>query len=196
MNPLLPAAVQRNLILASRSPRRSDILSSLAIDFKVVPAARSAEKSVVTEDPWERPLESARLKAQNVARKHPDATVVAADTVVIVDDHALGKPKNDAEARDFLQKLSGRAHHVVTGVAVYHHDGGVRLLGCEDTAVRFRSLTDDEIRSYVATGEGKDKAGAYAVQGVGAALVRSIDGCYYNIVGLPVELLFNLLKRV
>lgn len=196
MNPLLPEAAQRNLVLASRSPRRVDILQRLGFDFKVIPAAAHIEDGVKTRDPFERAVECARLKAEDVASQSPDALVIGADTVVVLDDVALEKPGDDAEGHRFLTRLSGREHTVVTGLALRRLSTKLALYGREETRVRFRDLKEDEIARYVRSGEGRDKAGSYAVQGVGAGLVRSIDGCFYNVVGLPVGLLFDLLEKV
>lgn len=196
MNPLLPEAVQRRLVLASRSPRRIDILRGLEFEFEVVPARDHVEDGAWCDDPFERPLLRARLKARDVAADHPRATVIGADTVVVIDGEGLDKPSNDDEAVLFLQKLSGREHTVVTGVAIRRQEDDLELSGAERTRVRFRELSPEEVRRYVASGEGRDKAGSYAVQGLGAGLVRSIDGCFYNVVGLPVSLLFDLMRKV
>lgn len=195
MNPLLPPEVQQNLVLASRSPRRIGILRGLEFDFDVVPAHDHVENGASCDDPYERAVVRARLKALDVAARRPQATVIGADTIVVIDGDVLEKPLNDEEAVGFLGKLSGREHVVVTGVAVCRRRDGLDLNGSERTRVLFRQLSDKEIRRYVASGEGRDKAGSYAVQGLGAGLVRSIDGCFYNVVGLPVSLLFDLLRK-
>ena len=195
MNPILPEALQRNLVLASRSPRRIEILQRLEFTFEVLPAGDAVEAAVSVRDPFERPIACARYKASDVATKRPDALCVGADTGVILDGVLLEKPKDDEEAKRFLTALSGRAHTVVTGLALKRLSDDLELWDSEKTEVRFRTLDDDEIDRYVASGEGRDKAGAYGIQGLGAALVRSIDGCFYNVVGLPVALLFDLLKR-
>ncbi len=132
----------------------------------------------------------------DVAPRHADALVIGADTVVLLDDEILEKPQDDAEARAFLEKLSGRMHTVVTGLALRKHATGLDLSAHEETRVHFRELTAAEVAGYIASGEGRDKAGSYAVQGLGAGLVRSIDGCFYNVVGLPVSLLLDLLREV
>ena len=195
MNPLLPAQAQQNLVLASQSPRRYDILSGLNIDFTVVPAADHVEAEVTEADPFKRPLECARVKALDVAQSHRDATVIGADTVVILDNDVLEKPRDDEQAAEFLRRLSGHTHTVVTGVAVLRLARDVELVESEATRVTFRELSASEIDGYVASGEGRDKAGSYAVQGLGAGLVSAVDGCFYNVVGLPVARLFDMLKR-
>ncbi len=196
MNPLLSEASQRNLVLASRSPRRLDLLKGMKFDFEVIPAKEDTERTVRYDDPHQLPELAARLKCEEVSRHHPQSLVVAADTVVILDGAILNKPRDDEEARCFLSALSGRTHEVVTGVAVQRRSDDVDLSASETTKVTFRDLTEGEVASYVATGEGRDKAGSYAAQGLGASLIRSIDGCFYNVVGLPVALLFELLRKV
>jgi septum formation protein len=195
MNPLLPERAQRDLVLASRSPRRIAILRGLEFEFEVVPAHDHVENGAICDDPFARAEVRARLKAADVASRYPRATVIGADTVVIIDGEVLEKPADDDEALRFLKKLGGREHVVVTGVAVRRECEGIDVSGKEQTRVRFRALSDTEMARYVASGEGRDKAGAYAVQGLGAGLVRSIDGCFYNVVGLPVSLLFDLLRK-
>ena len=195
MNPILSEAAQRDLVLASASPRRMDILTGLDFDFEVLPASENVEAEASTSDPLERPVECARLKADDAAARRPEALCIGADTVVILDGASLEKPTSDEEARRFLRALSGRTHTVVTGLALIRRADSFEITGSERTEVRFRSLSDDEIARYVESGEGRDKAGSYAVQGLGAALVQSIDGCFYNVVGLPISLLFEFLKK-
>jgi septum formation protein len=129
-------------------------------------------------------------------RSFSGSLVIAADTVVIVDHRILNKPRDDAEARAFLRELAGRMHVVVTGLAIHGRERGIRMEKSERTFVTFRELSDSEIAHYVATGEGHDKAGSYAAQGLGAGLIRSIDGCFFNVVGLPVSLLIDMLREV
>jgi septum formation protein len=196
VNPLLSAAAQRGLVLASKSPRRIDILRGLNVEVDVDPARDHVEDGVSSDDPFALPLEAARLKAADVAARRPDDLVIGADTVVILDDHLLEKPVNDEQARKFLKMLSGKTHTVVTGVALRRMNDGTDVARAERTQVQFRPLTDEQIERYVASGEGRDKAGSYAVQGLGAGLVSSVQGCFYNVVGLPVVLLFNMLEEV
>ena len=196
MNPLLPDEAQRNLILASRSPRRADILRRLDFEFRVIPACEHVENGVSCDDPFERAVRRARLKAADVALRNQEAVVIGADTIVVIEGDVLEKPSDDREAAVFMRRLSGRDHVVVTGVAVLSQGRGVDLWAKEETRVLFRNLTDNEIERYVASGEGRDKAGGYGVQGLGAGLVRSINGCFFNVVGLPVSLLFDLLRKV
>lgn len=196
MNPLLSEKMQRNIVLASASPRRFDLLKSLGFDFKVEPAGEEAEQGVSQDDPSKLAEVLARRKCTDVSARFPEALVIAADTVVIVDGEVLSKPRDDAEAKRFLTTLSGRTHTVVTGVALQKRDDGVEMTASEKTWVTFRDLTAEEIAAYVATGEGRDKAGSYAAQGLGSSLIRSIEGCFYNVVGLPVALLFEMMKKI
>jgi septum formation protein len=193
-SPFDPHEIPGGLVLASQSPRRQDILTGLGYTFEVVAPPESVEEVPVDAGVHEIPVVLARRKCDAVAAAHPGATVIAADTVVIVDGAILNKPADDAEAIAFIERLSGRTHTVVTGVAVTRDRR--HLSGGERTDVTFRELTRREIEAYVATGEGRDKAGSYAAQGVGAGLIRRIDGCFYNVVGLPVALTLDLLREV
>lgn len=194
MNPFVSAEHQRDIVLASRSPRRADILRGLGFSFTIDPPDTDVEQGIKDEDPFALPELLACRKHDAVAGQHPGALVLAADTVVIIDGDILNKPADDAQARDFLRRLSGSLHTVVTGVAMSRNDR--RVSGSARTRVRFRDLGADQIAAYVATGEGRDKAGSYAAQGLGSGLIASIDGCFYNVVGLPVALLFDLLDKL
>jgi septum formation protein len=195
VNPFLAPEQQRQLVLASRSPRRASIMLGLGLDFEIEPAPEHLEDGVAHDDPFRLPALLAERKCEHVARRRRDSIVIAADTVVILEGDILNKPADDEEARAFLSRLAGRAHDVVTAVAVRGASRGVALAGSERTRVTFRALSAQEVAAYVATGEGRDKAGSYAAQGLGAGLIRSIDGCFFNVVGLPVSLLLDLLKR-
>lgn len=172
------------IILASASPRRKELLSTAGLEFTV----RVADVEEVIDEnatPDEVVMSLALQKAQAVAQADPTATVIGADTVVVLDGEILGKPVNEQNAIEMLTALSGRSHTVYTGVAIIN---GEKIKNfCEATQVEFFPLTEDEIRSYVATGEPMDKAGAYGIQGKGCVLVRKIDGDYFNVVGLPVS---------
>lgn len=199
MNPMIPDAARGGIVLASRSPRRQDILSGLGFEFEVEAPDESLEEDFgegAFLDAFGVPEVLARRKCAAIAERRPKALVLAADTVVILDGELLNKPRDNEEAARFLRKLSGATHTVVTGVALRRVADGVDLSASERTRVTFRRLSDREIAGYVATGEGRDKAGSYAAQGLGAALIRSIDGCFYNVVGLPVALVFDLLEKV
>ncbi len=196
MNPFLPAERQRDLVLASRSPRRVEILRGLGFEFDVDPAPDHLEEDFSHDDVFAVPQMLASRKCAYVSERRPQSLVIAADTVVIVDDRILNKPAHDEEARAFLRTLAGRTHVVVTGLAVRSLARGIRMEKSARTFVNFRELSEDEIVRYVATGEGRDKAGSYAAQGLGAGLIRSVDGCFFNVVGLPVALLLDMLREV
>lgn len=182
-----------DVILASASPRRGQLLGLVFRDFRVIPS--EFDESLVPPDlcPADHVLHSAMMKARDVSQAHPDSLVIGSDTIVVVDGAILGKPTDRADAVRMLTLLSGRTHEVRTGVAVI--GGGVEHTGAECTEVDFADLADETIVRYVDTGEPLDKAGGYAIQGKGAVLIESIRGCYPNVVGLPLWLLSNLLKE-
>jgi septum formation protein len=196
MNPFLLPRQQENLVLASRSPRRIDLMRGLGFEFDIDPAPEHIEDGVVFTDPFAGAQALAARKCEYVSEKRKQAIVIAADTMVVVDDFIFNKPRDDEEARAFLRDLAGRTHVVVTGLAIQCVERGVRMENNARTFVTFRELSDSEIARYVATGEGRDKAGSYAAQGLGAGLIRSIEGCFFNVVGLPVSLLIDMLREV
>ena len=183
------------LVLASSSPRRREILLSLGLTFSV--CASNVEESLLPgEDPADAAERLARAKAGAAAAAAgaPDSLVVAADTLVVLDGVALGKPKDRADARRMLGALAGRAHDVVTGVACAR--GGRIVSGRETTRVVFAAMSDAEIEAYAAAGEPDDKAGAYALQGIGGLFVERVEGSPSNVVGLPVRLFYRLASRL
>ncbi len=171
------------IILASQSPRRKELLTRMGLTFTVLPA----EIEEVIEPgltPQEAVMSLSRQKGSAVALSHPDALVIAADTIVVFDGRILGKPHSVAQAKEMLTALSGKTHHVCTGFTLWQ--GQQVETGCEESEVWFRELSEEEIDRYIATGEPMDKAGAYGIQGYGAMLVRGIHGDYFNVMGLPV----------
>lgn len=182
------------LVLASQSPRRQELLRSLGAEFSVVPASIN-ENSVEGHTPVELAEGAAYAKASWVAARVAEGIVVGADTIVLLDSgEILGKPRGVSEAVVMLSRLSGTGHQVVTGVAVLDSGNGRERVFHEVTRVFFRSLSQREIEQYVATGEPLDKAGAYGIQGKGALLVERIEGCYFNVVGLPLPKLGQALS--
>ena len=181
------------IVLASASPRRRELLRALDLSFEVLP---------VDIDERPEPGETARAlverlsrqKAEAAAARRRDALVIAADTVVVVDDAILGKPRGPAENRAFLAVLAGRAHHVCTGHSLVA--GTRRETTVVTTEVTMRPLDEGEIERYVASGEGLDKAGGYAIQGRGSALVSGVSGCYFNVVGLSVATVVETARRL
>ena len=172
------------LILASGSPRRRELLAGLGWNFEVIPS-NIAEKTKAGEPPAALVKRLADEKASDVASRCPGNWVLGADTVVAVDDKILGKPRSVEEAAAMSEELSGRTHSVFTGVALLAPDGR-RLVRAEETRVTFRRLSKEDIDAYIALGESMDKAGGYAVQERGTLLAERIDGCYFNVVGLPL----------
>ena len=181
------------LILASSSPRRKDLLSSAGFQFEVV-SPDVDETPIKGEEPEAHAIRIARLKADAVRAKHPDALVIAADTNVVRKKRILGKPVDSGDAIETLKFLSGKVHEVLTGVAIIGPDTGCQW--AVHTQVQFRELGSAEIEAYVATGEPMDKAGSYGIQGKGAHLVRGIEGSYTNVVGLPLAEVVETLQRV
>lgn len=182
------------LILASASPRRRELLSRLGLEFTVM-AAQADETLCPELSPQAQVVRLSNIKAQAVrdALEHrPGQVIVSADTVVVLDGNILGKPKDEAQAAEMLNALSGREHLVLTGVTVLTENGAQQL--CEETRVFFRSLNPAEISAYIETGEPMDKAGAYGIQGYGALFVEKLIGDYYNVMGLPLCALGQLLR--
>jgi septum formation protein len=183
----------RRLVLASASPRRRELLTQAGFTFEVHPA-HIPEDPGPDEEPIAYVLRLAREKAQAVFNhlQDPDAVVLGADTTVTLDNHILGKPEDSADAARMLRLLSGRTHRVITGIAVVTAEGAE--IAAEVTGVRFLALSDEEIAAYIATGEPMDKAGAYAIQGRAARWIPRIEGCYFNVVGLPLSLVSTMLE--
>lgn len=182
------------LILASASPRRAQLLRQVGIPFQVIPSTVNEEVEGFT--PEEMVLKLALAKARQVAAGLSDGLVLGADTVVVHHDTVLGKPRSADEARRMLLRLSGAEHRVITGLALVDAAGGGYQTACSETRVWMRALESELIDAYVATGEPMDKAGAYGVQAKAAFFVERIEGCYFNVVGLPLTQLYLLLSRM
>jgi septum formation protein len=180
-------------VLASSSPRRTELLRLIRIDHEVRPA-HIDETQRAGESPRSYAERLAREKAQAVAEDHPDAVVIGADTIVVVDGNVLGKPADARDAAAMLRRISGRVHVVDTAVAVVRN--GSVTSAVEEVDVTFRALSDAEIERYIATGEPMDKAGAYGIQGYGATIVQRVSGDYFAVMGLPLGLLVRLLRDV
>ena len=176
------------LVLASASPRRAALLSQIGLTFEVRPSdiAEPPHNTHSSSPASEVTQELALLKAAAVAQHFNQAIIIGADTLVSLDGQLLGKPTDDASAFEMLTHLNGTHHEVVTGVALIDAGTGRETVWSETTQVYFRELHNDEIAAYIASGEASDKAGAYGIQGRGAAFVRRIEGCYFNVVGLPL----------
>lgn len=183
------------IILASGSPRRRVLLKQLGLDFNV--HVSDVDESFSPEDPPEHIVqELAQKKADVIAPRFRDALTIAADTIVVLNGNVLGKPTNRQHAIDMLKALSGKQHAVYTGIALHHPESDRRITAYAETKVTFASMTTQEIESYVATGSPMDKAGSYGIQDdQGALYVSSIDGDYYNVVGLPLHTFYTVLKE-
>jgi septum formation protein len=180
------------LILASASPRRHELLLAAGIPHIVQPTSVPEHRQ-----PRETPTEFVRRIAEDKARAaiaSPQDIVLAADTVVCLDSELFGKPASDEDAARMLRRLSGRDHWVHTGICIL--SGPRRILDLASTKVSFLELTEEEIQGYTRSGEPRDKAGAYAIQGLASKFIRSIEGCYHNVVGLPVSLVYCHLKAL
>jgi len=173
------------IILASKSPRRRYLLEQAGLEFAIIPSCVD-EGALPLSAPEVYVKKLAEYKAKDVSETHPDSWVIGADTIVMVDNTILGKPGSSDEARKMLRRLSGRTHQVITGYCICCKAGKRIFSESIKTDVHFKALTDNEIQWYVHTGEPFDKAGSYAIQGLGSLLVKRINGSYTNVVGLPV----------
>lgn len=184
----------KKFILASSSPRRREILERYDVDFQII-KSHIDEKVSFNDDPYQVVMSLAFQKAEDIAKGLDfDAIVIAADTVVYL-DRVIGKPKDEIDAYRILEDLSGKEHSVITGIALIDASLGKKIVDYEITKVKFRELQPEKIKSYISTGEFKDKAGAYGIQGYGEILVDWIEGPYSNVVGLPIVKVDKLLER-
>ena len=190
---------RHRFVLASASPRRLDLLRQMGVEPDVRPASLP-EEPLPGETPSEQALRLAEAKGRAVAAGLADgglpSVVLAADTIVVTDGDPLGKPASPDQAREMLRRLSGRVHEVLTGVWLGRTDDGRSASLVETSRVRFHSCPESVVRWYVSTGEPMDKAGAYAVQGLGGLLVAAVEGSWTNVVGLPVEKLASMWNRI
>lgn len=187
------------IVLASASPRRQEILKNIGLDFYV--AVPDVDESGVAYggDAGLYVQELALLKAAAAAKKldikrNKDTLIISADTIVISDGEILGKPKDEADAKRMLESLSGRTHNVMTGICIFRMSDGFSVCDAVKTDVVFKKLSESLIERYIASKEPMDKAGSYGIQGKGAVLVERIDGDYFNVVGLPVSRLSDILR--
>jgi len=184
----------KEIILASQSPRRIEMLHSLGLKFKIYPAEVD-ENPASYRDEIEYARHNAASKAEWVLRQHPSAhLVIAADTIVVKDSQILEKPQDSPHARQMLKMLSGTTHRVITGICL--QNAAQQIIDHEITAVTFYPLSDDEIDLYIASGEPFDKAGAYGIQGFAAIFVEKIEGCYFNVMGFPLAKFYRRLQEM
>ncbi|RPI51017.1 MAG: septum formation protein Maf [Deltaproteobacteria bacterium] len=175
------------IVLASSSPRRQRLLSGLGLDFVVSPSDSQEALPRSGESPLEYAELNSRLKALDVARRYPQAASLGADTIVVLDGEILGKPRDENHALDMLSRLVGRSHEVITSCCIVWPEKLIKVEFSASSFVWLAEQNPDILRAYVATGEPLDKAGSYAVQGIGAFMVERIEGSYSNVVGLPVD---------
>ncbi len=184
------------IFLASKSPRRRKLLKQIGLKFKSF-SLNLNEEILDGEHPVQTVKRLSHLKLIEAANKVRDAIIITADTIVVLDNEIIGKPKNENDAVRILNKLSGRTHKVYTGFAILNQKTNMKIVSYEKTFVTFRKLTKDEISDYIKTGSPMDKAGAYGIQDdFGAVFVEKINGCYYNVVGLPIQQLYCRLLSI
>lgn len=182
------------LYLASTSPRRRDLLSTLGIPFEII--SPLFEETPTHLSPQEEALYFAEQKARSVADQYPDSLIIGSDTLIDFEGKKLGKPKDSQDAQNMLQALSGKSHHVISAVALLNTTSGDIKINSDTATVYFKTLTPAQINDYVVTGEPMDKAGSYAIQGIGQSLIEKYEGSLDTIIGLPTEILKKLLSSV
>lgn len=182
-----------DIILASKSPRRREILENTKVRFSVK-ESQIDEVIKADESPKETVMRLAYEKALDVANNNKESLVIGADTIVVINDQILGKPKNEEEAYNMIKLLSGKTHYVITGFALINLNLNKKVIDCEVSQVTFKELSEECIKDYLNTKESLDKAGAYGIQGYGGLLVKNIQGDYFNIVGLPISKISDCLN--
>lgn len=183
----------RQIVLASKSPRRKELLDAIKVDFLVHPSDFEEKDTHLSAE--ELALHNAIGKAQDVARHYKDALIIGVDTVVAFNEHMIGKPNDKEDAKRILRLLSNTTHKVISAICVIDSKSKKNVSGLETTFVTMDRLDEEDIESYVNSGEGEDKAAGYAIQGIGSLFVKKIEGDYFNVVGLPIFRLRKLLKE-
>ncbi len=191
---LLKNLDEYEIVLASESPRRFELLKMIGLDFKVRPS-HIEELNRNNLSPVEYVIENAQMKGKVVAEKAPRAIVISADTIVVYKSEILEKPHDESHAREILRRLSDNTHEVITGFGITYLHKDKTVFDYEKTKVTFRNLSQGEIRAYVNSGEPFDKAGGYGAQGMGSLLIKKVDGCFFNVVGLPLAKFFFTLDK-
>ncbi|MDI3534243.1 MAG: nucleoside triphosphate pyrophosphatase [Thermosediminibacterales bacterium] len=186
--------MNKKIVLASASPRRKELLERMGLRFEVIPSSIEEKEFNYNMPPEMLACKLALLKSEQVAKQQKNSLVIGADTIV-VQDKVFGKPENKKDAYWMLKSLTGKPHQVITGLAVIDSETGDKKVEYEKTVVYMRQISDEEIKAYINTGEPMDKAGAYGIQGLGGLFVEKIDGCFFNVVGLPVSKLYTILKN-
>jgi septum formation protein len=182
------------MILASKSPRRKEILEGFGFKLEILNS--SIEEVSDKEGLLEQIMDISRKKSLEISENRKESYVLSADTVVVLDGNILGKPKDEDEAFDMLNSLSGRQHKVLTAYTLINSQKGIDFTSYDSTEVYFKELSEDEIRWYISTGESMDKAGAYGIQGKGAVLVKKIEGDFFNVMGFPISKFYDDLKKL
>jgi len=177
-----------NIILASRSPRRAFLLKNVGLQFEQIPS--HIEENLNGMQPEDFVIHYSQKKAEAIQKIHTDSFIIGADTIVVLNNKIIGKPQNNEDAFQILKKLSGKCHEVLTGVSILLHDSQVSDIA--KTKVYFNPISDEDIREYVSTGEPMDKAGAYGIQGYGSQFIDKIKGCYFNVMGFPIPLFYEM----
>jgi len=182
-------------ILASKSPRRKKILEKINLKFKIIDS--KIDESIIPKNinPIEYSMKLARLKTTNISKENPNHTVIGADTIVLINNQILNKPKNYQEAKEMLTLLSNKTHEVITGVSLENKSLNIDEIFYDSTFVSFQKLNSNEINYYIDNYKPFDKAGSYGIQGYGGLFVKSINGSYYNIVGFPISKFYQILKK-
>ena len=180
-----------NIILASRSPRRAFLLKQIGLQFEQIPSHIKENFNGMQPDDFV--LYYSKKKAEEIQKTYPESLIIGADTIVVLNNEIIGKPQNDEDAFQILKKLSGKYHEVLTGVSILFHDS--QLSDIAKTKVYFKSISDEDLREYVSTSEPMDKAGAYGIQGYGSQFIDKIEGCYFNVMGFPIPLFYEMCKK-
>jgi septum formation protein len=182
----------KDIILASRSPRRAFLIEQVGLHFRQIPS--HIEEHINGMNPEEYVMHYARKKAEEIQKKHPNSLIIGADTTVVLNNEIIGKPRDEDDAFHIVKKLSGKCHEVFTGVSVLLRDN--RLTDIAKTKVYFKQISDEDIREYISTSEPMDKAGAYGIQGFGSQFIDKIEGCYFNVMGFPIPLFYKMCNKV
>ncbi len=191
---LLKNLDEYSVVLASESPRRFELLKMIGLEFKVRPS-RIEEKNQKNLKPTEYALANAKAKGELVAGQYPDSIVISADTIVVLGEKIIEKPRDEAHAFEILCMLNGKTHEVITAFGIILRKKFKSFYDYEKTKVKFRSLQRSEIKAYIETGEPFDKAGGYGAQGMGSIIIEKVDGCFYNVVGFPLGKFFTDFDR-
>ena len=186
----------RSIILASASPRRQELLNNIGLKFEIIKSNFEENISDENISPEALAQQLAYGKAKDVADGRNKGIILGADTIVVFEDKIYGKPKDKQDAKQMLESLSGKTHKVITGVALIDIEKQKTILGYEVTKVTFNELTNEEIQAYVESGDCLGKAGGYGIQNKGAILINKIEGCYFNVVGLPINKVYQMLKQL